>query len=488
MSGALAQLDLHHEFATQLSELAVPWQAETFPAPRTLIVNEPLAQSLAVDVEFLYSDEGAQFLAGAALPAGAHPVAQAYSGHQFGQYSPRLGDGRALLLGELPVPGTEQLVDLHLKGSGRTPFARGGDGRAAIGPMLREYLISEAMHALGVPTTRSLAVLATGDMVQREKPLPGAVLARVAASHLRVGTFQAVAAAGNTDLLTRLVDFAIDRHDPQARKAERPALALFDGVIHKQAQLVAQWMHVGFVHGVMNTDNTTISGETIDYGPCAFMDVYDPHTAFSSIDVQGRYAYGRQPAIMQWNLARFAEALVPVIDDSADTAVELLTAALRRFGEAFQAADLRGMAKKLGITTDTTGSDGNSESRRLAELVAELRELMAAARVDYTQFFAHLARQPEVAVEMLGPNAAAWQRSWQACGPVATVMQHHNPLYIPRNHHVEAALEAATDGDLTLFTELLDVVTKPYEPQQGREEFAAPPPAGTPDYVTYCGT
>ena len=327
---------LDDRFARAVPELAVPWQAEPAPEPQLLVLNEPLAAELGLDADALRAPDGLGLLTGTVVPPGAHPVAQAYAGHQFGGFNPRLGDGRALLLGEL-VDRDGRLRDLHLKGSGRTPFARGGDGLAAVGPMLREYVVSEAMHALGIPTTRALAVVATGRGVRRETVLPGAVLARVASSHLRVGSFQfAAGQQGDVDLTRRLADLAIERHHPEAAAADAPYLALFDAVVAAQARLVAQWMLVGFVHGVINTDNVTISGETIDYGPCAFMEAFDPATVYSSIDEGGRYAYGNQPGITQWNLARLAEALLPLLDDDQDRAVELATASLGAFARALQ--------------------------------------------------------------------------------------------------------------------------------------------------------
>ena len=313
-------VSLGTRYATELADLALPWQAADTPEPRLLVLNEALAADLGLDAEWLRTDEGVGLLTGTRVPEGAMPVAQAYAGHQFGGYSPRLGDGRALLLGEL-ASRDGALHDLHLKGSGRTPFSRGGDGFAAVGPMLREYVVSEAMHALGVPTTRSLAVVATGRPVRREAVLPGAVLARVASSHLRVGTFQYARSTGDTDLLRRLADHAIARHHPGAAESEQPYVAFFESVVQAQASLVAQWMLVGFVHGVMNTDNMTISGETIDYGPCAFIDVFDPATVFSSIDEQGRYAFGNQPIVAEWNLARFAESILPLLADTEEAAV-----------------------------------------------------------------------------------------------------------------------------------------------------------------------
>ncbi len=335
------------------------------PDPRLLVLNEPLATQLGLDPQWLRSPDGLRFLLGNLVPSGATPVAQAYAGHQFGGFVPRLGDGRALLLGEV-VDADGRLRDLHLKGSGATPFARGGDGLAAVGPMLREYIVSESMHAMGIPTTRSLAVVATGRQVQRETPLPGAVLARVASSHLRVGTFQYAASTGDNDLLRRLADHAIARHHPAAAEAENPYLALLEAVISVQAALVAQWMLVGFVHGVMNTDNMTISGETIDYGPCAFMEAYDPETVFSSIDSWGRYAYGNQPSIAVWNLARLAEALLPLLADDQDRAVALAEESLGGFGPQFQAALTTGMRTKLGARRRCGGRGGDTADERAA--------------------------------------------------------------------------------------------------------------------------
>src|SRR6185312_11093670 len=339
---------LQDRFFRELPELAVRWQAETFPELRLLVLNEQLAEQLGLDATWLRSFDGLRLLSGNLVPSGAAPVAQGYAGHQFGGWVPRLGDGRALLLGEL-VDNGGRLRDLHLKGSGRTPFARGGDGLAAVGPMLREYIVSEAMHALGIPTTRALSVVATGRPVRRETMLDGAVLARVAKSYLRVGSFEYVSAASELDVLRRLADHAIARHHPAAAKADNPYLALLDAVIAAQATLVAQWMLVGFIHGVMNTDNMTISGETIDYGPCAFMDRFDPKTVFSSIDSWGRYAYGNQPTVAGWNLARFAEALLPLIADEQDKGIALATESLQGFAPQYAAAWTAGMRQKLGL-------------------------------------------------------------------------------------------------------------------------------------------
>jgi uncharacterized protein YdiU (UPF0061 family) len=354
-------LRFDNSYARDLPGLYVAWKPARVPAPRLLFLNRPLAQELGLDPAALLSDEGAAIFAGNTVPEGAEPLAQAYAGHQFGGFSPQLGDGRALLLGEL-IDRHGRRRDLAFKGSGRTPFSRGGDGKAAIGPMLREVLIGESMHALGIPTTRALAVAGTGEPVVREQVLPGAVLARVAASHLRVGTFQFYAARGELDKLRQLAEYAIARHDPDLAGADDRYLALLSRVAQRQAALVAQWMNVGFIHGVMNTDNVTISGETIDYGPCAFMEAFDPQAVFSSIDSQGRYAYANQPLIAQWNLARFAEALLPlVVEDNdeaaADTAVAQATAAIHAFPGLYQAALLQGQREKLGLTDASQRDD-----------------------------------------------------------------------------------------------------------------------------------
>src|SRR4051794_41111034 len=370
--------DFDDSFVRELEGLYVPWQGAPAPAPRLLALNEKLAAELGVDAGALRSDAGVAVLAGSAAPAGASPVAQAYAGHQFGSYSPRLGDGRALVLGEV-VDGEGGRRDVHLKGSGRTPFARGADGKAAVGPMLREYVIGEAMHALGIPTSRALAVVATGEDVMRETVLPGAVLARVAASHIRVGTFQYAALNGGPELVRRLADYAIDRHHPDAG---RSYLAFYERVLDAQASIVAQWMLVGFIHGVMNTDNMAVSGETIDYGPCAFMDAFDPATVFSSIDHGGRYAYGNQPHIATWNLARLAEALLPLIDDDTDTAIAAATDALQTFPERFHRYWRAGMRAKLGLSEagDVTSA-----------LVDDLLTLLHQQAVDYTSSFRALS-------------------------------------------------------------------------------------------------
>jgi serine/tyrosine/threonine adenylyltransferase len=477
---------LHDRFFRELPELAVRWQAETPPDTRLLVLNEPLAAELGLDAAWLRSANGLRFLVGNLLPSGAAPVAQAYAGHQFGGFVPRLGDGRALLLGELG-DDDERIRDIHLKGSGPTPFARGGDGLAAVGPMLREYIVSEAMHALGVPTTRSLAVVGTGRPVQRETLLPGAVLVRIASSHLRVGSFQYAAATGDIDLLRRLADHAIARHHPSAAGAERPYLALFEAVVAVQASLMARWMLIGFVHGVMNTDNMTISGETIDYGPCAFMEAYEPDTVFSSIDFWGRYAYGNQPSVAGWNLARFAEALLPLLSDNVEEAVALAEESFGIFRARYDDVWSSGMRAKLGLSADV-------DAEVVAKLVDRLLLLLQESDVDFTSFFRHLGQAARgdaepargLFIDLAGFDD--WMSRWRALGPNAELMDRANPIYIPRNHLVEEALTAATAGDLDPVERLLAAVTAPYDERPGLERYASPAPEDFGAYRTFCGT
>jgi protein adenylyltransferase len=480
-----AAVVLDDRFSRELPEMAVRWKAEPPADPRLLVLNEQLADELGLPAAWLRGPAGVQFLVGASVPEGATPVAQAYAGHQFGGFVPRLGDGRALLLGELAASdGTVR--DLHLKGSGRTPFARGGDGLAAVGPMLREYVISEAMHALGIPTTRSLAVVATGRDVLRETPLPGAVLTRVASSHLRVGSFQYAATAGDVDLVRRLADHAIARHYPGAAEADNPYRALFEAVVAAQASLIARWMLVAFVHGVMNTDNMTISGETIDYGPCAFMEAYDPATVFSSIDSWGRYAYGEQPAIAAWNLARFGETLLPLFSDDLDKALALAQESLDGFRAQYVAAMAAGMRAKLGV------KDGDDDV--VLPLISELLDQMEQSRVDHTSFYRALGRaargDAEPARGQFVDLAAfdEWLARWRALAPDADAMDRVNPVYIPRNHLVEEALAAATAGDLEPLSALLAAVTAPYDERPGLERYAEPAPGDFGAYQTFCGT
>ena len=486
MKAAPSTVTFESRFATELAEMAIPWKAEEVPDPRLLVLNEPLAAELGFDPEFLRSPEGLPLLIGNELPDGATPVAQAYSGHQFGGFSPRLGDGRALLLGEVADVGG-RLRDIHLKGSGRTPFARGGDGFAVVGPMLREYIVSEAMHALGIPTTRSLAVVATARSVQRETELPGAVLTRIASSHLRVGSFQYARVAGDIELLRRLADHAIARHYPDAAEADNPYLALFEAVISAQASLVAKWMLVGFIHGVMNTDNMAISGETIDYGPCAFMDAFDPATVYSSIDENGRYAYANQPVVAEWNLTRLAEALLPLFDDDEERAVALAQESLGAFRRQYSAAWLAGMKAKLGL-------DSSIADDVASPLIDELLGLLQEGRVDYTSFFRRLgtaARGQGEPIRTIFPEPdafLAWAGRWRALNPDADMMDRVNPAYVPRNHLVEEALDAATKGDLEPLRLLLEAVTDPYKERPGVERYAEAAPETFGPYRTFCGT
>ncbi len=460
-------------------------------APRLVKVNHDLARLLGIDPAALETEEGVAILAGSLVPEGAEPIAQAYSGHQVGFFSPQLGDGRAILLGE--VVGTDgQRYDIQLKGSGPTPFSRRGDGRAAIGPVLREYLIGEAMAAFGIPTTRALAAVTTGENVYRETILPGAVLTRVAASHIRVGTFQFFAAQGDTDAVRTLAGYAIARHYPEL--APHDYRAFLDAVIARQADLIAQWLLVGFIHGVMNTDNMAISGETIDYGPCAFMDAYDPATVFSSIDHAGRYAYGNQPRIATWNLARLAETLLPLLAEDKDAAVASAQEALAAFAPRFETAYLTGLRRKIGLATARDGDD---------DLTQDLLKRMAEAGADFTLTFRALADAAEGNDDpvraLFNPGAAydGWAESWRARlahepgNPAerATAMRAINPLYIPRNHLVEEALQAATaSAEYGPFEDLLVVITRPYEERPGLERYTLPPRPEQRVLQTFCGT
>jgi uncharacterized protein YdiU (UPF0061 family) len=484
-------LHLAHAFADELPGLAMPWQGAPVPDPRLLALNDDLAGALGIDPAWLRSPEGVAVLSGNRTPPGSIPVAMAYAGHQFGGYSPRLGDGRALLLGEL-VDGEGRQRDLHLKGSGQTPFSRGGDGKAAVGPMLREFVIGEAMHGLGIPTSRALAVVSTGEEIARETMLPGAVLARVASSHLRVGTFEYAARLEDPTVLVRLADHAIERHHPHLAGIDGKYLGFLEAVIDAQASLVARWMLVGFIHGVMNTDNMTISGETIDYGPCAFMDRYDPATVFSSIDHGGRYAYANQPPIAQWNLARLAETLLPLIDADLDAAIPVATALLETFPDRYRAYSSAGMRAKLGLA----GEEADDVA-----LFDDLLMVMRTQQVDFTSAFralsAVLREDAERARALYAAPAAfeEWCARWrQRVGEdrpaeaVADAMDRVNPVYIPRNHLVEEALAEAVVGDLGPFTTLLAVVSDPFTERPGLERYAAPAPPEFGRYRTFCGT
>lgn len=457
-------------------------------SPELIVLNEPLAASLGLDVDVLKSPEGAAMLAGNEIPEGAEPLAQAYAGHQFGYFT-MLGDGRAILLGEQITPQGERL-DIQLKGSGRTPYSRGGDGRAALGPMLREYIISEAMHALGIPTTRSLAVVATGQPVTRERDLPGAILTRVAASHVRVGTFQYVRGAGTTEDLRALADYTLQRHYSKADLGDgaNRYLVLLQEVIQRQAALIAKWQLVGFIHGVMNTDNMTLSGETIDYGPCAFMDTFDPNTVFSSIDSQGRYAYVNQPYIAAWNLARLAESLLPLLHEEEEQAVKLAEGAIGSFNDLYHEQWLAGMRAKLGIFHE----EEDDES-----LIEDLLKMMKNHQADYTNTFRALTFDKLEDTPLNGtPELASWYERWQARlgsqqesrDQSHQLMRSSNPAVIPRNHRVEEALEAAeNEGDYSVMKELLNVLSNPYAHSPEQAEYAIVPERSRP-YRTFCGT
>jgi uncharacterized protein YdiU (UPF0061 family) len=456
-------------------------------SPELVIFNNSLAKSLGLDAEKLQSEEGIEVLAGNQIPESAVPIAQAYAGYQFEHFT-MLGDGRAVLLGEQITLSGERF-DIQLKGSGRTPFSRGGDGRATLGPMLREYMISEAMHALGIPTNRSLCVVTTGESVFRETELPGAILTRISASHLRIGTFEYAANWGTVEDLRILADYAIKRHFPEIEDNEDRYLSLYQEVIKRQAALIAKWQLVGFIHGVMNTDNMTISGETIDYGPCAFMDEYDPATVFSSIDVRGRYAYKNQPAIGQWNLARFAEALLPLFHEKRDHAVELAQEAHTKFEELYHSRWLAGMREKLGI---------QNEEDQDEPLIEDLLSIMEKHRADFTNTFRALTLGKPEETTMNGTTEFThWYEQWQARlarqeeskTSACQLMKNSNPAVIPRNHRVEEALEAAVaKGDYSVMERLMDVLSNPYAHSPEQEEYTKLPESSNRPYRTFCGT
>jgi uncharacterized protein YdiU (UPF0061 family) len=492
-------MTVHFPFQNTYAALPDGFFARVAPtpvaSPRLIKLNRPLATRLGLDPDRLESPEGAEILAGKLVPNGAEPIAMAYAGHQFGHFVPQLGDGRAILLGEvIDADGVRR--DIQLKGSGPTPFSRRGDGRAALGPVLREYIVSEAMAALGIPTTRSLAAVVTGENVLRETALPGAVLTRVASSHIRVGTFQYFAARGDTEGVLRLADHVIARHYPEAANAERPYHALLQGVIARQAELVARWLLVGFIHGVMNTDNTSISGETIDYGPCAFMDAYDPAAVFSSIDEQGRYAYANQPRIALWNLTRFAECLLPLFSDDKDKAIEQAQVILGEFAPKFTTAYQAGLRQKTGLFTERDGDEA---------LVQDLLDAMTKNQADFTLTFRGLseaaldaANDQKVRQLFADPTAFdEWAVRWrkrigeepQAPAARRAAMRAVNPAFIPRNHRIEAVIQAAVTRDgFAPFEELLTVLSTPYEDQPALSAYAQPPEPDQRVLQTFCGT
>lgn len=463
------------------------------PNPMLIKVNEALALELGLDVDWLESPEGLAMLSGSVVPDTADPIAMAYAGHQFGGWSPQLGDGRALLLGEL-VPADGIRRDVQLKGSGRTPFSRQGDGKAPLGPVIREYLVSEAMFALGVPTTRALAAVATGETVYREGAVPGAVLTRVAESHVRVGTFQYFYAQGDPEMLRQLADYVIDRHYPEAKAHANPYRALIEAIAQRQARLIAAWMHLGFIHGVMNTDNMQIAGETIDFGPCAFMENFDAATVFSSIDRQGRYAWGNQPQIGQWNLTRLAESLLPILAESEEAANQEAEAAVNVFGETFNAGFVPGFCRKMGLA---------NEEEEAQQFVLETFELLTRQKVDFTRFFRELTRvaggtESETLIGLFEAPAEGqdWVGRWRVAvstaGDVPTArveaMRQANPIFIPRNHRVEQAIQGGLRGDYSVFERLNEVWAKPFEEQPDHADLEEPAAPGEEVRATFCGT
>ncbi|RKD69734.1 uncharacterized protein YdiU (UPF0061 family) [Sinobaca qinghaiensis] len=478
---------LEHSYAELPSLFHTTFKVNEVPSPRLVILNEKLAVSLGLDINALKEEEGVAVLAGNKVPEGGSPLAQAYAGHQFGNFT-MLGDGRALLYGEQITPDGKR-VDIQLKGSGKTKYSRGGDGRAALGPMLREFIISEAMHGLGIETTRSLAVTTTGERVLREGVLTGSVMTRTASSHIRVGTFEYAARWGTKEELQALADYTIERHYPELNDTGDKYLSFLQKVIKRQAALIAKWQLAGFIHGVMNTDNMSISGETIDYGPCAFMDSYDPKTVFSSIDMQGRYSYQNQPAAGGWNLARFAEALLPLLDDDQKKAVETAQEEISRYIVLFQQEWMNGMRAKLGLSNEET------EDEKLAQ---ELLELMQVHHADFTNTFRALTLEQFEGMELFtAPTFKEWHQRWQerldrqedSKESVQQRMKTNNPAVIPRNHRVEEALTAAEkQGDYSVMGKLLHVLSDPYVYSEAQEAYKEPGKEDSQPYRTYCGT
>ncbi|MDF1629877.1 MAG: YdiU family protein [Alcanivoracaceae bacterium] len=472
-----------------------PCSPTAVAAPGLISLNSSLATELGLDLGGLDDSALAQIFSGNQLLVGSQPVATVYAGHQFGGFNPQLGDGRAILLGEVVDPHGRRR-DIQLKGAGRTPYSRGGDGRSPLGPVMREYLVSEAMHALGVPTTRALAAVTSGEKVYRDEALPGAVLTRVAASHIRVGTFEFFAARGDMENLRRLADYVIERHYPAARDSDNPYLSLLNAVADNQVALIARWMSIGFIHGVMNTDNVLVSGETVDYGPCAFMDAYHPQTVFSSIDRRGRYAYQMQPAICQWNMARFAESLVPLLDDEQDNALAMATQVIRLMMPRYEQAWLAQMRAKLGLYTEQLSDK---------QLVEDLLTVMDANEVDFTLLFRSLCEAAQNPLQAAAPaqlfassrDWLGWAERWAArlaaepqyASQRAEQMRLVNPAVIPRNHRVQQAIDKATEsGDFSDFERLKQVLATPYEDHPADDPWLGPPPAGEKVCQTFCGT
>jgi uncharacterized protein YdiU (UPF0061 family) len=477
MTEAHLRIPFDNSYARLPGSMHVGVDPTPVSAPRLITMNEPLARELGIDPAAL----DAELAVGNAIPAGASPLAQAYAGHQFGSFVPQLGDGRAILLGEVvDVHGKRR--DIQLKGSGRTPFSRGGDGRAALGPVLREYLVSEAMNALGIPTTRALMAATTGERVYRDDVLPGAVLTRVAASHIRVGTFQFFAARKDFDSLKLLIDHVIARHYPDLGGAQNPALALLNAVMDAQAALVSRWAQVGFIHGVMNTDNSSVSGETIDYGPCAFMDAYDPGTVFSSIDTHGRYAYANQAPIAQWNLARLAETLLAFLSENREEAIRIATERVEAFPAIYTTYWLAGFRRKIGLLSEEDGD---------LDLIQAMLDAMQLTRADFTSTFRALSNggEPDALKDWLPTWRERLARDPQTAEERRTLMRAVNPAYIPRNYLVEEMITAAArEQDYAPFEAMLRVLMNPYEEQAGAEKYAELPPESETGYRTFCGT
>lgn len=479
--------NLTSDYADRFPELVRDATPAPTPDPKLVVLNHDLAAELGLDAEWLATEDGINFLLGHSLPDDARPVAQAYAGHQFGGYVPTLGDGRAILTGELAVD--DELVDIHLKGTGPTPFSRpGSDGFAALGPMLREYLISEAVHALGIPTARALAVITSGRNILREIQQPAAVLVRTGPSHIRVGTFQYVRAKQDLELLQRLTNYSLARHYPDV-ESDNSGQALLDGVVARQAELIAQWMHAGLIHGVMNTDNMTIAGHSIDFGPVAFLNAFDPTAVFSSIDFDGRYAYGNQPVIAEWNLARFAECLLPVMRQPADEtvmsehgAVTAATASVEGFRQVYSDAWAKRFTQRLGLNDQTAAQD----------LSGQLFEQLQDSGTDFTGFFAGLTDIADSGLipADVNPDLVSWYQRWLDHKPDTELIAQHTPIYVPRNHLVEEAIQdAVTDGNLETFHTLLAAVTNPYGRKPGWEHLEEPAPmAFAMNYQTFCGT